>query len=244
MAKAEFIRAGGGRCYLRSPACPQGDSAFYDSFFSADYIRAHDHRVETAGGRGTALLFERDGRELVSRHYWRGGLWGKLAGDRFFRGAKGSARAFDEFLLLQRLCHRGLPVPEPYLARKITSGLCCRNDLVTLRISQSRNLADIIRDRELSPEEMERIGKVLAQFFAAGVLHTDLNIRNILLDTSGAVFIIDFDKCSDRGINDAQKQTMVARLRRSFRKEKSANATQTHFDEDSFAFLSRAALGL
>lgn len=242
MAEAELIRGGGGRCYLKSPDCPAGSFDFYDSFFDQDYIRSHDRSVESAGGRGTALLFERGGAALVSRHYWRGGLWGRLAGDRFFRWGGGSFRSFDEFRLLQRLKDRGLPVPAPWLARRVCSGLYVRHDLVTLRIAQTQSLASIIHTRALTAEELQRTGSVIAAFFAAGVWHTDLNIRNILMDKAGAVYLIDFDKCTDSGISPAQKRAVVARLRRSFRKEKLLNGANTHFDEASFELLSRAAL--
>ena len=50
------------------------------------------------------------------------------------------------------------------------------------------------------------------------VNHTDLNIRNILLDHQGKVWIIDFDKCFQQPGAGWQKGNLE-RLLRSFHKE-------------------------
>ena len=62
----------------------------------------------------------------------------------------------------------------------------------------------------------------------AGVNHTDLNIHNILLDTSQNVWIIDFDKCGHQA-GDDWKEGNLNRLKRSFLKE--VNKRQIQWQE-------------
>jgi hypothetical protein len=61
------------------------------------------------------------------------------------------------------------------------------------------------------------IGRCLRRFHERGVFHADLNARNILIDTSGSVWVIDFDRSEIRTPGwwcDAN----LARLHRSLRK--------------------------
>lgn len=196
----------------------------------ADFIRQQAESFELKGGRGQAMLFSLRGKSLVLRQYLRGGLWGKLVHDRFFRAGSTAQRALQEFTLLQQMRSLyDLPVPEPVLARQERCGLCglwYKNTLLTCTISDTCNIAEIIAIRPLSQEELSTLGSVLKKFFSAGVLHTDLNIRNILFDSSGQVFVIDFDKCCLKDgkdgrqcLTEEEKQGMLSRLKRSFVKE-------------------------
>ena len=57
------------------------------------------------------------GVNCALRHYYRGGLWGKLNKDRYRFSVLETTRSFAEFHLLQRLYEAGLPVPKPIAAR-------------------------------------------------------------------------------------------------------------------------------
>ncbi|MCR5084510.1 MAG: 3-deoxy-D-manno-octulosonic acid kinase [Succinivibrionaceae bacterium] len=173
-----------------------------------------------AGGRGTTVLCRIHGHDLALRHCRRGGLWGRLMGDRYWRWGAGSRRAFAEFSLLLDLRGLGLPVPEPYLAREEASGPFLRQDLVVGRLVGARDLAHLLAERPLARGEWELLGRTLGRFFACGVVHTDLNLRNVLLRGDEA-FLIDFDKCRrERSLGAAQVEAMLSRLRRSFLKER------------------------
>lgn len=52
-------------------------SNYYASFFDRDSIQ-QDSKTISCSGRGQTLLFSKDRRDLVLRHYRRGGFFGKL----------------------------------------------------------------------------------------------------------------------------------------------------------------------
>ena len=81
---------------------------------------------------------------------------------------------------------------------------------------------------------------MLKSFFDNNVLHTDLNIRNILL-FENEVYLIDFDKCFIKSIDFTCKQKMIDRLQRSFKKEKLKN-DKVYFSEYGFEILKQYAL--
>lgn len=174
-------------------------------------------------GRNTAWFVRHlhQGRQhhLVLRHYYRGGLAGKVNKDRFFYQSALYSRAMQEFSLLQWMRQQGLAVPTPVAARYQQTGLSYRADLLIERINGSRDLADILHnERALTEQELQAVGAAIARLHDAGVDHTDLNCRNILLDNSGTIWLIDFDKCRRRLPGDWQQQNLQ-RLLRSFNKE-------------------------
>ncbi|HAR80049.1 MAG TPA: 3-deoxy-D-manno-octulosonic acid kinase [Succinivibrionaceae bacterium] len=213
------------------------------SYFDRDYIEKHCKDVQIKGGRGKAILFDRAGQKLVLRHYYRGGLFGRVAKDLFFNKEPLCRRSFAEFELLTRLRRMNLPVPKPLIARVEEGRFCIKNDIVIGQIEKSFNLAEIIAHRALETEELFRIGATIKRFFDSGVDHTDLNIRNILLNAEGEVFIIDFDKCFIRdSLSRSRKKSIVERLHRSFKKEVQNSRIQLYFDDADFSKLSDEAL--
>ncbi|MBV2129159.1 lipid IV(A) 3-deoxy-D-manno-octulosonic acid transferase [Arsukibacterium indicum] len=174
-------------------------------------------------GRNTAWFVRHTHQDrthqLVLRHYYRGGLAGKLIKDRFFYQSAINSRAMQEFSLLQWMRRQGLAVPKPVAARYQQTGLSYRADLLIERISTGRDLASILHTtRALTAAEWHAVGVAIARLHAAGVDHTDLNCRNILLDASGTIWLIDFDKCRRRLPGNWQQQNLQ-RLLRSLRKE-------------------------
>jgi 3-deoxy-D-manno-octulosonic acid kinase len=110
-----------------------------------------------------------------------------------------------------------LPVPRPVAAQVDQSGIFYRADIITLRIPQSRSLAQHLLERALPDEWWQRIGGTLSRFHACGVVHADLNAHNILLNPDG-VFLIDFDRGRLRGPDRAAARANLARLQRSLEK--------------------------
>ena len=211
------------------------------SWFDPQYLKAHGQNIAFKGGRGQTILFSLQGQDLVLRRYLRGGWWGKLAGDKFCALAPSAHRASLEFALLERMQALNLPVPEPIAALEAQSGLCLRNALITRKIAHSQKLAEIMQSRRLSGPELILIGRTLARFFAAQILHTDLNLRNILLTQQGECVVIDFDKCAQlKCLSKAKQEEMLARLLRSFNKEQ--RLRHIHFKEADFATLKAACL--
>lgn len=187
---------------------------------------------------------------LCLRFYRRGGLIGKVLKTGFVRWSPSARRARAEFVLTAGLYAEGFPVPRPLLAKECISGCFITNALVMEQLPHTQNLAEILEQRRaLTPHEVILVAKTLARFFKAGVYHSDLNIRNILLAPApaaeaaaepaakpaaagahqassgagapgGKCYLIDFDKCSRGKLTLAQVEQMLARLERSFNKEK------------------------
>lgn len=221
---------------------PYKSAAELNRLFSLDFIKKNAAALSFKGGRGQTALFSLSGEDLVLRQYLRGGLWGKLMHDKFFIASHDAHRAFDEFILLGKLKAKGLPVPEPVAAKEEKSGLFLRNYIIIKQIKNCADLSYVIKNRHLSADEFIRIGSTLKRFFDEGVLHTDLNIRNILLDNKGDVYVIDFDKCKIIDLGRQDKEAMLARLLRSFNKEVRITANAAYFKESDFALLKEAAL--
>jgi 3-deoxy-D-manno-octulosonic acid kinase len=231
----EVLRGKGPWRYLKSGGVGEGD---LERLFDAEALRAQGARE--AGGRGQALRFSFGGRECFLRHYLRGGLWGRIAGDRFASFMPHAHRAFDEFRMLASMRSEGLPVPEAVAARE--RGLIfIRQDIVVGGID-AEDLSRVIAIRELSKDELSALGETIGRFFDAGVMHTDLNIRNILLSKDGRFYIIDFDKCFRKTMGDAERRSVLSRLRRSFLKEIRVTNGRAHYNDTDFALIVSKAM--
>lgn len=158
---------------------------------------------------------------LCMRHYCRGGMIGKFNKDGFLRFGKWACRARLEFELTAKLFALGLPVPRPLIAREQVGDLLVKSDIVVEQIPDTKNVAEILEQGSLSDEQLVSIGSTLKSFFKANVFHSDLNIRNILLNSVNQCFVIDFDKCEQKDpLSDKDISAMIERLTRSFNKEK------------------------
>lgn len=191
---------------------------FSPQWFEAGWWQSRGAVVGQSRGRGITWFLRAGSRELVLRHYWRGGLVGRLVSDRFcFTGVRRS-RAMAEFALLQRLRQAGLPVPRPAAARLVRHGLFYRADILIERIPDARDLVAILGERPLSAQEWQVVGRVIARLHQTGGYHADLNSHNLLLDGTGQVWLIDFDKGAIRKPGAWQADNL-ARLQRSLVKE-------------------------
>ncbi len=242
MKNIRVIKFGKTKFYLNEELPSDREFSFYESFFDRTAIEKSEG-VSSRGGRGQTLLFSKDGRDLVLRHYKRGGLFGKLVSDCFFFFEPHSHRAYDEFVLLNRMLEMNLPVPKPVIAREICNGIVIVQDIVIERLNGYTDLSYVIAERHLRHEEFTSIGRTLKCFFDNNILHTDLNIRNILINDTGKVCVIDFDKCFLVQLTNSKKEEMISRLLRSFRKEVERNSDKkVNFNESDFELLKQEAL--
>lgn len=201
--------------------------------FTADYWESRDQITGRATGRGTTLFVQHDEQRWVLRHYQRGGLPGKVLQDQYLYTGIEATRAFREFRLLHLMREKDLAVPTPVAAHVSRSGLAYRADLITAQIPDSEDLHQVLCQRALSDSEWFAIGAAVARLQHAQVYHHDLNVRNIMRDNEGTIWIIDFDRCYVRpGLR--WKNKPLARLRRSLRKEAARHA-DFQFAEENWA---------
>jgi 3-deoxy-D-manno-octulosonic acid kinase len=108
---------GGAMLYDASRA-GNADASWFDRLW---WSRRGEVR-ETAEGRGAAVFIEADARQLVLRHYRRGGWMAHLSGDRYLWHGEALTRSYVEWHLLYALRRAGLPVPVPIAASYCRTG--------------------------------------------------------------------------------------------------------------------------
>lgn len=189
---------------------------------AAGRVRGH------APGRGqTWFLSARDaagagsaGPGWVLRHYRRGGLVARVSADRYVYTGASRTRGFAELRVLAELRRRGLAVPAPVAARYERVGPTYRADLITVEIEGARTLATLCVGGVPEPVDAglaRSVGGAIRAIHDAGVFHADLNAHNILVDRSGRVWVIDFDRARFRRPGPWTRDNL-ARLKRSIDK--------------------------
>lgn len=173
--------------------------------------------IGRATGRAQVYFVQAQTGVWALRHYQRGGWMARLTEDLYWWSGLENTRPWREWKLTAALHQQGLPVPQPIAARVSRSGLFYRGDLITRRIESAQTLADLLAAQPLSPDGWRRLGLMLRQFHDAGVQHDDINARNVLVNPSGAFYLIDFDKAAV--VNPgAWRDQNLARFRRSLEK--------------------------
>jgi len=181
-------------------------------------------------GRGATHTFVARGRRMLLRHYRRGGMARHIAADRYVWLGLARTRPRRELAILAHLAASGMAVPTPVGARLLRSplGVVYRGDLIMGYIDDTRTMSSLLADGDLASAHWQRIGEAIAQFHRAGVDHADLNAHNILIDTGGRVYVIDFDRARLRRPGRWRERNL-ARLRRSLDKL-AAGATRNSVD--------------
>jgi 3-deoxy-D-manno-octulosonic-acid transferase len=175
--------------------------------------------LATGSGRGQVQRWQLGEHDLLLRHYRRGGLMARLSPDRYAACTPSGSRAMSEFSLLRRLRAWGLPVPEPVAARQLRSGGWGYSaDIVVAMIPDSHNVAQLLSVAALTQLQWQTLGHAIRRLHEHQVFHSDLNCHNLLLDSEGRAWIVDFDKCGVRS-GTTWKAENLERLRRSLRKE-------------------------
>ena len=186
--------------------------------FVADNWRNQEGFDQLGGGRGSSYCFTWNHRIVVLRHFLRGGFMAKLSYDRYFWLGKKKSRAWQEYRILESARALELPVPKVLGALAVRSGLWYQAAIITEMIPSTITLAQLLMKESLKSEAWFRLGEVIKRLQKQLFHHKDLNANNILVNTSGDFFIIDFDKATRRkSLGDWQWQTLY-RLQRSLKK--------------------------
>ncbi|MEO2267047.1 3-deoxy-D-manno-octulosonic acid kinase [Pseudoalteromonas sp. YIC-656] len=193
--------------------------AINEHWFNPQYWLEQDKVFAQKTGRATAYFFAEKELKAVLRHYWRGGLVGKVLQDQYLFTGMDNTRVYKEFALMCELHQQGLPVVEPIAALVTRSGLIYRGDIITRALEGATSLCERLVAGPLAAQLITHIGETIARFHKAGVYHADLNINNVLFDDQDKVHVIDFDRGELRPPQTQWQQQNMQRLQRSFTKE-------------------------
>jgi 3-deoxy-D-manno-octulosonic acid kinase len=149
-------------------------------------------RGALSGRSGVQLLDLHEVGRAVLKYYCRGGLIGRVVKRTYLN--YGTSRPQAEFELLRRV--RALNVKVPHaIGYGVKGGLFYRGWLLTSEITSPRSLEEIVRaDEEQIQPLMQTLHAYVAQLIRNRIQHVDLHPGNVLLDSSGELYIIDFDK--------------------------------------------------
>ena len=213
---------------------------FTPEMLSAKYWQKNNAITGSAQGRGTTWFLQykqknnTQPKDWVLRHYYRGGLIGKIVNDSYFFTSLKHTRADREFSLLAHMQTLTLPAPKPIAYRVIRHGLLYRADLLSSRIENAQDLVAILTKKSINDDLWFSIGETIRRFHSQGVYHHDLNAHNILIDDKNKVWLIDFDQGELRAVNSSWQQNNMQRLLRSFHKEQNKspnfNWHENHWD--------------
>jgi 3-deoxy-D-manno-octulosonic acid kinase len=190
-----------------------------ETYFTAHYWQNINAIEGQENGRGTTWFMQHNNNHLVLRHYFRGGLVGKINRDHYIFNGWKNCRAINEFDILAYLHEQGFRVPKPAAAQIIRHGLSYQADLFTHRIPNAQDLVQVLSSAQNQQFYLE-LGKTIAKFHNHGVYHADLNIQNILQDDQNQFWLIDFDRAKHLKPNLTWQLNNLKRLKRSFEKEK------------------------
>jgi 3-deoxy-D-manno-octulosonic acid kinase len=187
------------------------------ALFDGDFVRRESRPLDERTGRGAVRVIDRGNEKWVLRHYHRGGVIARLIEDHYLWTGLDRARSFREWRLLAQLAGHGLPAPRPVAARVLRRGLAYQADIVTRYLPDTRPLSAFLDDGRPLEDLWRDIGRMVRAFHDHGVHHPDLTAHNILLDSSGRTFLVDFDNASLRPPGP-WREAGLARLERSLRK--------------------------
>jgi 3-deoxy-D-manno-octulosonic acid kinase len=174
--------------------------------------------VAVLGGRTAATPAQLDGiGAVVIKHYRRGGLLRYFIKRRYLK--LGKTRAQREFELLDTVHKFGINVPQP-VAFAYCGRLVYRAWLITREIHQPVSLAGLsLQDEKKTGRVMESVITQISSLIQNQILHVDLHPGNVVADSAGKVYLLDFDKGKVYHGNRQQlKNRYLARWQRAVNK--------------------------
>lgn len=150
-------------------------------------------RVSVLGGRTSVTTVMLDGiGPAVIKYYRRGGLMRFIVKSRYLK--IGKTRAQREFEMLDTVGALGLNVPQP-VAYAHRGPLFYQAWLVTRAIHQPLSLARLsLQDPKKIGDAMEAVIEQISLLVQNSILHVDLHPGNIVVDPTGKVYLLDFDR--------------------------------------------------
>jgi hypothetical protein len=145
-------------------------------------------------------------------------------GERYAR--RGEARPLIELRASVEARARGVPTPAVVAGALYPAGLFYRADIATELIPEGHSLADRLwgpgPPAGGAADALARAGRLTRALEDAGVLHADLNARNVLVGAGAdlpAAHVVDLDRCRVLPLGaHPRRGPMRRRLERSLRK--------------------------
>lgn len=188
------------------------------SLFDPQFWLESGNVVGNATGRGNALMVETPFGEAVLREYLRGGAMARFSRNRYVFSGFARSRPFLEASVMAKLEGLKMPIPGLLGGSCHRRGLGYSATLLTLRIPAAVPLADLLPGCSGTDPMWTEVGKCVRKFHLAGLYHADLNVRNIMVDSSGKIWLIDFDRARFLRTGSSRFKNNLDRLLRSLRK--------------------------
>lgn len=215
-----LFEGAGVRVMAQEKMLPRIKRALEEKGSVCEYVRHSDQTTRTTGRDRVYFFRETDGVSWVVRHLTHGGILGFVTGDRFVRSAR--PRPFNELLVAEELRQSGIATPPVVAACVFDSMFYYRGEIVREEVPGARDLADVLfgtGDDDSECPAMAATGALVGQLHRVGLMHPDLNLRNILINgTEGRLqaHIIDLEKSQLRSrLGTRDRNKMRARMRHS-----------------------------
>ena len=192
------------------------------------------------GRRPHPLIPLEDGKSMVLRQYFHGGLLRSITGSLYIFGS----RSFQELALTEEIRSSGIPtIPSIGAIHYRTLAPVYRAYFLSLEIPHAKDLTQYFheigpkpsREHLLLKRKMIRsAGSLVRQFHKAGFFHGDLQLKNILV-AGDQILLIDFDRSYRKPTLPVQKMIKnLLRLNRSMEKWKRLGLPITRTDRWRF----------
>jgi tRNA A-37 threonylcarbamoyl transferase component Bud32 len=208
------------------------------------FLKQSFAKEENYFGRGALKVIAIPGEaneRIVIRHFKRGGMIQKLIPDLYF----GTSRPLKELWVGYRARAKGVPTADIVAAcHTKVFGKFHQGDLVTREIKHGKDLATYLKElgQSLTKEKIlekrsviKKVGELVRSMHDAGIFHGDLNLKNIILQTTDPQnikgYLIDFDKSFLRShLKENLRTRNLLRLNRSAEKIKNQGLPITRTD--------------
>jgi tRNA A-37 threonylcarbamoyl transferase component Bud32 len=168
--------------------------------------------AQPISGRGIAWAIKPAGEYWLVRHYRRGGVIAPVLKDRY--AAFAGNRAMNELRVSIEAQARGIPTPEVVAAATYPGPLFTRFDIAVDFIDRARDLAQLLfEDRIVAADDIARAAAAIRTSLHYGLVHSDLNLKNILVTKSSA-YVLDLDCCTLE--NGVASQVSAQRVKKRF----------------------------
>lgn len=175
------------------------------------------YEAEASAGRGSIHMFRMGEGKGILRHYQRGGIVQHIMKDGYFM----DNRPMRELRVWCHAFESGIQAPLPLGIIWFRRGPFYHGAIAAQYIESEHLQAWLESDpkAESRKEVLYHAGESIRAMHAVNIVHADLQVRNILIDTDGKSWIIDFDDAViSETISDNARYRNLLRLRRSFQK--------------------------